>query len=189
MAANMRNPGGRRRNPWRLAIWGFAGALLLLPLVAMQFTDEVKWTGSDFVVFGAMLAAACGAYEFAARMSGSTAYRAGAGIAVVAGFLLVWVDLAVGIIQDTAHPANLMFAGVLVVGIVGALAARFRAAGMKRALHATAGAQALAGAAGLIFFRSEGMPQAVALTVLTVVLAALWLVSAWLFGKAARQPA
>ncbi len=185
MAANMQNQGARRGNPWRLAIWGFAGCLLLLPLVAMQFTDEVNWTGSDFAVFGAMLAIACGAYEFAARMSGSKAYRAGAGIAVAAGFLLVWVNLAVGIIQDTAHPANLMFVGVLMVGIAGALVARFRPRGMARALVATAAAQGLAGAIGLVFFRAEGPQQAMALFVLTGFLAAMWLVSAWLFRKSA----
>ena len=186
MAANMRNLGGRRGNPWSLAIWGFAGALLLLPLVAMQFTDEVNWTASDFAVFGVMLAVACGAYEFATRMSGSVAYRAGAGLAVVAGFLLVWVNLAVGIIEETAHPANAMFAGVLAVGILGALVARFRPRGMARALVATAIAQTLAGAIGLIFFRSEGMNQAAALTILTGALVAMWLVSAWLFHRAAR---
>lgn len=186
MAADMSNDHAPHRNRWSLPIWSAAGSLLLLPLVAMQFTDEVNWTLSDFVVFGAVLAIACGIYEFAARMSGSTAYRAGAGVAVVAGFLLVWVDLAVGIIGATAHPANLMFVGVLAVGILGALAARFRPPGMARALAATASAQALAGAIGLVFFRSEGMRQAVALAVLTGVLVALWLVSAWLFRKAAR---
>lgn len=186
MAANMRNPGGRRGNPWSLAIWSFAGGLLLLPLAAMQFTDEVNWTASDFAVFGAMLAVACGAYEFAARMSGSAAYRAGAGLAVAAGFVLVWVNLAVGIIEETTHPANAMFAGVLVVGVLGALIARFRPQGMARALAATAIAQAAAGAIGLIFFRGEGMNQGAALTVLTGLLVAMWLVSAWLFRKSAR---
>jgi len=46
---------GRQKNPWRAAIWGCSGALLLLPLNAVQFTDEVQWTISDFVVFGTTL--------------------------------------------------------------------------------------------------------------------------------------
>ncbi len=186
MAAHPQSGGGQYKNRWSLAIWAAAGSLLLLPLVAMQFTDEVNWTGFDFLVFGTMLAVACGAYEVAAQMSGSAAYRLGAGAAVVAGFLLVWVNLAVGIIEETTHPANAMFAGVLAVGILGALIARFRARGMARASVATAAAQMAAGAIGLIFFRSEGTNQAVALTALTGILAALWLVSAWLFRRAAR---
>lgn len=186
MAAHPQSGGGPYKNRWSLAIWAMAGCLLLLPLVAMQFTDEVNWTGFDFLVFGAMLAVACGAYEVAARMSGNVAYRLGAGVAIVAGFLLVWVNLAVGIIEETTHPANAMFVGVLAVGILGALTARFRARGMARASVATAAAQISAGAIGLIFFRSEGMNQALALTVLTAILVALWLVSAWLFRRAAR---
>ena len=42
----------------RLLAWGAAAALLLLPLVAMQFTEEVNWTVFDFLVFGSMLAVA-----------------------------------------------------------------------------------------------------------------------------------
>ena len=80
-----------------------------------------------------LLAAACGTYELGARMSRNTAYRAAVGLATVAGFLLVWINLAVGIIGDEGNPANLMFGGVLVVGVIGALVARFRAPGMARA--------------------------------------------------------
>ena len=37
-------------NPWRLTLWGGVLCLLLLPLIAMQFSKEVNWTASDFVV-------------------------------------------------------------------------------------------------------------------------------------------
>lgn len=46
---------GWRGNHWRIASWS-AAALLLLPLVAQPFTDEVNWTAADFVVFGGVLA-------------------------------------------------------------------------------------------------------------------------------------
>lgn len=168
----------RRGNPWRPVVWGLAGGLLLLPAIAMQFTPEVAWTAFDFTIFGAMLLAACGTYELAAWISDNRVYRAAAGLAVIAGFLLTWINLAVGIIGDEHARANLMFFGVLLVGIVGACVARFRAPGMSRALVATAIAQVVVGAIGLAL----GSMEAVALS---IVFAGLWLSSARLFKQAA----
>ena len=122
MAAQMQQGNTRKGNPWRLAVWGTAAGLLLLPAIAMQLGVEgVLWTASDFVVMGVLLGSCCLAYEVATRMSGSTAYRLGFAVAIVLGFLLVWINLAVGIIGGEANPANLVFAGVLAVGLVGAL--------------------------------------------------------------------
>ena len=72
--------------------------ILLVPLVAMQFTDEVNWTVGDFVVFGAMLAAVGIGFEVALRMISNKLYRIIAGIAIICVFLLVWAELAVGIL-------------------------------------------------------------------------------------------
>jgi hypothetical protein len=93
MAGNAENGGGRRGRSWNMAPWGIAALILLLPLVAMQFTDEVVWDETDFAVMGAMLFGACGAYELAARMTGNIAYRAAVGVAVVAAFVLIWIAL------------------------------------------------------------------------------------------------
>src|SRR5688572_26940497 len=150
MAGNMESVGGWRGSRWRIALWGTAAFLLLLPLVAMQFTDEVNWDETDFIVFGAMLAVACGTYELAARMTGNTAYRAAIGTAVAAAFILVWMNLAVGIIGNEDNPANLMFGAVLAVGIIGSVIARFQPHGMARALVAMALAQALVAVIALI---------------------------------------
>ena len=81
LAQQSENGGGRRGNRWRTAIWGTAALLLLLPWVAMQFTEEVAWDLADFIIIGAMLFAACGTYELAARLTVSTAYRAAVGVA------------------------------------------------------------------------------------------------------------
>jgi hypothetical protein len=187
MAGNVEYAGGRRGR-WRIAPWAIAALLLLLPLVAMQFTDEVAWDETDFIVFGAMLAGACGAWELAARMTGSAAYRAAVGVAVAAAFILVWMNLAVGIIGSEDNSANLMYGGVLAVAIVGAVIAGFQARGMARALVATALAQALAGMIALIAgWGSTGANWPQVIVVLTLFFAALWLISAWLFRKAARE--
>jgi hypothetical protein len=47
------------------------------------------------------------------------------------------MNLAVGIIGSEDNPANLMYGGVLAVGIIGAIIARFEPHGMARALVAT----------------------------------------------------
>ena len=78
------------------------------------------------------------------------AYRSAVGIALAAAFILVWLSLGVGIIGKDGDPANLMYFGVLAVGIVGAIVARLRPQGMSRALFATALAQALVAAIALI---------------------------------------
>jgi hypothetical protein len=190
MAENAGNSGGRHGHSWRMVPWLIAALLWLLPLVAMRFTNEVDWDETDFIVFGAMLIGACGAYEWAARMTGNTAYRAAVGVAVVAAFILVWMNLAVGIIGSEDNPANLMYAGVLAVAILGALMVRFRPQGMALTFAATALAQGLAGAIALIAgWGSTGENWPRVILVLTGFFAALWLISAWLFRKAARERA
>jgi hypothetical protein len=180
--------GGRRRGGWRIAIWGMAASLLLLPLAAMQLTDDVKWSGSDFIVWGAMLFAACGTYELAARMTADIFYRAAAGVAVLAAFLLVWINLAVGIIGTEQDPANLMFAGVLAVAIAGAAIARFRPQGMARAFVAAAVAQAMVGLIAMIGgLGSDGPIWPREVLALTGFFTFLWLLSALLFRKVARE--
>ena len=180
MARDMAQANGRGGNRWSLAIWGTAACLLLVPLVAMQFTAEVDWTGSDFVVMGVLLAIACGGYELATRLSDSSAYRAGAAVAVATGFLIVWVNLAVGMLGSEDDPANLLFGGVLLVGVIGALIARFRPRGMAPAMVATALAQA-----AMAVYALAGGYSEVVLQIGFFILP--WLMSAALFRKAARE--
>lgn len=164
---------------WRLLMWGGAACLLSLPLIAMQFTDEVNWTLSDFVVFGSMLAVACGACDVAMRKGGNWRYRAGALLAVGTAFLLVWVNLAVGFVGSEANPYNLWYAGVLAIGAACALIARFRPGGMAAALTVAAIAQAAVGLVARFSGMDHPWPA-------TVVFTGLWLMSAGLFHAAAR---
>jgi hypothetical protein len=71
--------------------------ILLLPLVAMQFTQEVNWSPSDFLAAGALLLSGCLTFEFFARRGGNVASRVIAGFAIAAVVALVWLELAVGI--------------------------------------------------------------------------------------------
>ena len=65
--------------PWRLLGWGAAVALLSLPAIGMQFSSEVHWTLSDFVIAGLLIGGTGLALEVAVMMSGTIAYRIAAG--------------------------------------------------------------------------------------------------------------
>ena len=70
-------------------------------------------------------------------------FRLAVGAALATAFILVWVIGAVGLIGVEGDPADLMYAGALAVGVIGALLARLQPRGMALALFATAAAQAL----------------------------------------------
>lgn len=125
-------------NRWRVIGWGLAAALLVLPLVAMQFTAEVDWDETDFIVMGAMVATVGGLFELAVRLSRSWAYRGAFALALLGAFLVTWVNLAVGIVGSEDNPANLYFFAALGVGLLGALLTGGKAHGMALAMLATA---------------------------------------------------
>ena len=165
--------------PWRLVGWGLAAALLSVPAIAMRFTREVSWTASDFIVMGVLIGGVGLAIEGATRLSRDPWYRAGAVVALGAAFLLIWVNLAVGMIGSEDDAYNFLFVGVIAVAFGGGAIGRFRAAAMARATAVAGVAQILV--AGLAY---SADPRG---AVFSVVLAAPWLVAAALFRRAARS--
>ncbi len=79
--------------------------LLFIPFVAMQFTHEVVWNLTDFIIAGVLLFSAGLTYELLARRKNSTKYKVTVGVAVLLVLILVWVQLAVGIfpIQENSQ--------------------------------------------------------------------------------------
>ncbi len=172
---------GRR---WRIAYWGGAALLLLVPLAAMRFTDEVTWTAFDFAFAAVMFAVVGGVFELAVRLVPDRTYRAAVAVGLAAMFLLVWINGAVGLIGSENNPANLMYGGVLAIGIGGAFVARFRAGGMVYAMAAMAMAQVAVAAIAIVAGLGPGAPVwPWDLVGLTAVFTALWVLAAWLFGQ------
>jgi hypothetical protein len=177
----------RNKNIIRIAL--VTACILLLPLIAMQFTEKVNWDLFDFVFMGVLLFGTGLAYELVARKNGKTPYRAAVGVALAAAFILVWVNAAVGIIGDgTEDLANAMYVGgVLAVGFIGALIARFQPHGMARALFATALAQVFFSVIALVAgWGSTGLNWPQDILMATGFFVALWIGSALLFRRAAR---
>lgn len=103
MANSMGTPQGRENSSraaksWRGFLWGGLSLILLLPALAMQVTRDVAWTGSDFAIMGGLLVAVGLLLEAAMRWLHSGRSRLIAIAAIIAGFLLVWAELAVGIV-------------------------------------------------------------------------------------------
>ncbi len=74
-----------------------AAMLLLIPLVAMQFTNEVSWTLFDFIVMGVLLFGTGLLCELVLRKVKNTRSRILICGIVLPAFFLIWVELAVGI--------------------------------------------------------------------------------------------
>jgi hypothetical protein len=72
--------------------------ILLVPLVAMQFTNEVAWSPGDFAVAGALLAGTGLMYVAATSRLRNIRHRVVVGVALALALCLVWIELAVGII-------------------------------------------------------------------------------------------
>ena len=71
--------------------------LLSIPLIAMQFTDEVSWTILDFVVIGILLLSIGLICELTIRKVSKMKHRIAICITILVVFLLIWAELAVGI--------------------------------------------------------------------------------------------
>ena len=83
---------------WRWFLRGSLAALLLLPLLAMQFTDEVNWSLGDFVIMAVMLGLLDAAIELAARSPYHRYLRTALILAAIGAFLLIWLQGAVGLV-------------------------------------------------------------------------------------------
>ena len=71
--------------------------LLLIPIIAMQFTDEVDWKLNDFVIMGVLLLGTGLMCELVMRKVKKIEHRIVIIIAILAALFLIWVELAVGV--------------------------------------------------------------------------------------------
>lgn len=171
--------GGRSPGWVRPLGWGGAAALILLPLLAMKLTQPASWDVGDLPFAIAFILSVGLAFELAVRTSPGRSFRAGAALALAAGFLIVWANGAVGFIGSEDNAINLIYFAVPAIAIVGSFLAGFRPGGMAVAMTAAAAAQVAAAGVALSYGHFTGP--------LTVFFTGLWLASAWLFRKAARK--
>ncbi len=179
-----------RDEPWinrlRVIGWSLVALLLLLPAVAMLFTDEVDWSGGDFLFATVLLGGTGGLVELVVRRNHDNAYRAAAAIALFTLLLLAWSNAAVGFVGAGANAANILY--VALIGIVAAstFAAGFQAPGMAKAMIAAAIGQGLI---TVLAFSQElvQMEERMVILGINAFFITLWSAAAALFHKAAKQ--
>jgi hypothetical protein len=155
----------------------------------MQLTTEINWTLADFIVAGALLFSTGLTYILVAQQGRTLTYRVAVGVAMAAGLLLVWANLAVGLVGSEHNPANLLYGGVLAVAIVGAFMARFRPLGMSCAMFAAAFTYVLVTGIALVVWVPQAAAAEPAASLVNVVgantaFAMLWVAAGWLFRRA-----
>jgi len=174
--------------------WGrwvlVTAAVLAVPALAMAFnigvpdpgqgTDGVNWSPMDFAVMGVLILGSGLLFEYAnSRAGGSVAHTAAVGIAVLAGLGLIWVNLAVGMMD--VENGNLMYVLVLFVALVGAAIGRFEPREASIAMFATAGAHTIVAAIGVIANLGPTLPA-------DAFWIAGWVASGLLFRQASLEP-
>ena len=75
------------------------GLLLLIPVIAMQFTSEVNWNMTDFVVMGLLLLGTGSVFVLVSRRA-PRRRRVVIGVAFAAALLFIWAELAVGVFTN-----------------------------------------------------------------------------------------
>jgi bacteriorhodopsin len=85
-----------------LSILLAAAVILMVPLVAMQFTDHVNWGWFDFAAAGALLSASGLVFLLATRWARDIDHKVAIGAVVAVALLIVWVELAAGIFGTSA---------------------------------------------------------------------------------------
>ena len=72
--------------------------ILLIPLLAMQFTNEVNWSGFDFLVMGSLVFLSGLAIQFVRHKLKIRKSRIIASSAILLVLFIIWAELAVGIL-------------------------------------------------------------------------------------------
>jgi len=78
-------------------------SILLIPLIAMQFTNEVNWGLLDFFIAAILLFTTGIILDFLIRKK--IKYKSVLLLVIVITFMLIWAELAVGIF-DTPFGGN-----------------------------------------------------------------------------------
>lgn len=85
------------KNKRLILILSIISTLLLIPFLAMQFSNEVNWSLGDFVVMAILLLSTGFIFELVLRKVTSTFKRSIILFSIIFSFLIIWIEISVGI--------------------------------------------------------------------------------------------
>ncbi|MFM1851770.1 MAG: hypothetical protein RIS54_1454 [Verrucomicrobiota bacterium] len=161
--------------------------VLAVPFVGNFVSAEVNWTASDFALMWALLAAATFAWRLLATRPGANLpYQLGAALAVGTGLMLMWVTLAVAVIGH-GNPANLLYPGVILLGLTGVGVTRFQPQGLARTAFVVAFATFLVPLIGLMVQPDDFSPGVMQVFTLNFGFVLMFTLAGLLFRQAAEK--
>ena len=147
----------------------------------------MNWDMLDYVFAIALLGGVATTAVLTIRKTRNIPYRWAVGVALLCAFLLTWINGAVGIIGSENNDANMMYFFVVAIPVVGAFLVRFKPRGLERTMYVTAASQVVVAELALVHeLGVDGPVWPRDVLIMTAFFVALWLLSAWLFRKAAR---
>ena len=178
------------KNIVRLAVG--TALLLLIPLALTIRDGNVpnvgwNWSPGDFVFAFVLIFGTGLAYLLASRTRPTVQYRAGVGVALVATFLLIWINGAVGIIGDS--DINALYLAVPAVLFLGSIVARLKPGAMSFVLYAAAAVQFSIPVIAYVLNVPDFSPGVAATFALNGFWVVLYVGSGLLFRQAAETPA
>ena len=161
--------------------------LLIIPWLAMQVTAEVNWAPADFVFAGVMVFGTGTAFKLITSKFSTLLYKIAVGIALVSGFILIWINGAIGIIGAESNAFNLLYYLLILAGIIGALISRFKPEGLSYTMFFLAVAQTVLMISAFLS-GMENIPESSVLEIVGVnaFFILLFVISGLLFFRAAK---
>lgn len=162
-------------------------ALLLLPLTGQLTVDGWNWSIGDFVMAWVVFTITTAFLRFlVTRPVANVAYKAGAALAALTGFLIVWINLAVQIIGED-NPGNGLYLLTILGGFIGVGVTRCQPAGLAKVAFVIAAALVLIPAVSFQFWPTDFSPGYPKVQLLSTGFAALFAASGLCFRSASRQ--
>lgn len=161
--------------------------LLSIPLIAMQFTDEVKWTFFDFIIAGILLTGTGLTFVLLSNKANNKIYKIAIGLTLGTALFMIWSNLAVGIIGNEDNPINILYLGVLGVGVIGSFISRFKPNGMSLTLKLTALAQVFVVITALFEGYGDTINELRELLLVNGFFIVLWIGASLLFSKSSEE--
>lgn len=162
-------------------------ALLLIPFVGNFTVDGWNWIWSDFVMAWAVFFITTAFLRFlVTRPVANFAYKAGASLAVITGFLITWITMAVQIIGGD-NPGNVLYLLTILGGFVGVGLVRLQPAGLAKVAFAMAAVLVAIPAVSVLLWPADFNPGYARVQLLSAGFAAMFVAAGLLFRHAARQ--